>query len=902
MIRYTFFLFFIINCLVASAQKQPSPDALNQLNQLLSDSRFAEVIDLADKTSAATPLLNLEIQNKKAEALIRLGKLDDAEKLIQSLSAKAKETKGAGKQQAILQITTGFLRLNQGRIDLAIEELQSAIEKLNSENQTRSLELADALAHLGNVYRTSAKSSQAEEHLLHALSIRQEKLPANHELIAASYNDLGLIYTQINIDKSYQYYNMALTMYEKLHGKDHPKIAITNTNLGFLNQTDKQYGDAIVYYNTALATWEKIYVQPHPNKALVLMNLGQTYSTMGNTATALEFYNKALAMYQSTQGNKHPDVAYVLNLIGNEKLAQKKYEEALLYYQKAIIANLPDFNTEDIEINPTRFNFYNSMQLLNSLMYKAEAFETRHLSKTLKVKDLVLALSTLQTCDTLIDKIRQQTTYESDKIALGAVANEIYADGVRISHLLSDVSFLHRVHYRELSFYFAEKSKAAVLQEAISDANAKSFANIPAELLEEEKSLKSALALINQKLAQKPSEAEEKYLRETAFELNQTYTEFVRQLEKQFPDYFNLKFNSAAPTTTQLQNLLNGRTALISYFIDEKNKRLYTFLITQKRYEVKDQALPAEYDKYINGFRNSMRFSEQAVFANSSRNLYRLLIPSGIPTSINNLVFLPSGRMSVIPFEALLTQPVKETSFGQLPYLVKKFNVRYELSAGLLLQKSKSISKTGISSARLMAPIQFPEKDNLTELPATEAEVNQIKALLNTKQIPCDVQINYSANETSVKSESLKNYDLIHFATHGIVDEDNPDLSRIYLQTDSDAEDGNLFSGEIYNLHLNANLVTLSACQTGLGKISKGEGVIGLSRALVYAGAKNIVVSFWSVADESTSQLMTSFYQQLITTKNKPITEALRNAKLEMIKNENYASPYYWAPFVLIGF
>lgn len=902
--RYRILLILSLGCLVAAAQKQPAQsDIINQLNQLLSDAKFTEAIALADKTPGSTPILDLEIQNKKADALVRLGKLEDAEKLIQALATKATAIKGAGKQQAIIQTTNGLFRLTQGRIDLAIEELQGAIEKFDSENQSRSLEMADALALLGNVYRASAKYSQAEEHLLHALTIRQEKLPADHELIAATYNDLGIIYAQIDIDKSYLYYNMALTMYEKLHGKEHSKIAIANINLGIINQKDQQYGDAINYFNTALAIWEKIYPQPHPNKALVLMNLGQTYSTMGNSNTALEFFSKALTMYQTTQGQKHPDVTYVLNLIGNEKLAQQKFEEAAQYYQKAVVANLPDFNSDNIEINPTRFNFYNGTQLLNSLMYKAKALETRHFSKTLKIKDLQLALSTLQTCDTLIDKIRQQTTYESDKITLGAVANEIYASGVRVSHMLSDVSFLNRADYRELSFYFAEKSKAAVLQEAISDANAKSFTNIPAELLEEENSLKSALALVNQKLAQKPTPEEEKYLRETAFELNQAYTDFVSQLEKQYPDYFNLKFNTAAPTIKQLQSLLNSKTALISYFIDEDKSRLYTFLITQKRYEIKEQALPAEYDKYLSGFRNSMFFSDAKVFAFSSRNLYRLLIPAGIPGSIDNLVFLPTGRMSVVPFEALLTQPIKEgTAFNKLPYLVKRFNVRYELSAGLLLQKSKSNIKTGIASAQLMAPIQFPEKDNLNELPGTETEVNQIKSLLTSKKIPCEVLINHSANETSVKSEALKNYDLIHFATHGIVDEENPDLSRIFLQTDSEAEDGNLFSGEIYNLHLNANLVTLSACQTGLGKISKGEGVIGLSRALVYAGAKNLVVSFWSVADESTSQLMTSFYQQLITTTGKPFTEALRDAKLEMIEHEKYASPFYWAPFVLIGF
>lgn len=886
---------------VALAQKQ---GVMDQLNQLLADSRFDAVIALADATPGNTPLLNLEVQNKKVEALVRLGKLDEADNLLETLLTKAKETKNAGKQVAMLQTTKGFLQLNRGRIDLAIEELEAAIQKFDTDNQSRSLEMADALAHLGNVYRTSAKWSQAEEHLLRALAIRQEKLPADHELIAATYNDLGLSYITDNIDKSYQYYTMALTMYEKLHGKEHPKIAIANTNLGYLNQIDKQYGDAINYYNTALAIWEKIYPQPHPNKALVMMNLGQTYSSMGNSATALEFYENALTMYQTAYGKKHPDVTYVLNLIGNEKLAQKKYEEAMQNYQKAIIANLPDLNSEEIEANPTRFNFYNGAQLLNSLMYKAQALETRHLSKTLKIKDLQLALSTLQTSDTLIDKMRQQTTYESDKIALGAVANEIYAAGVRVSHLLSDVSFLHRTHYRELSFYFAEKSKAAVLQEAISDSNAKSFANIPSDLLEEEKSLKSALALVNQKLAQKPTEDEEKYLRETAFELNQAYNDFVAQLERQFPDYFNLKFNSAAPTITQLQNLLDSKTAIISYFIDEGNApRLYTFLITSKRYEVKDQPLPGDYDKYLSGFRNSMFFSNANVFTVSARNLYRLLIPAGIPSGIHNLVFLPAGRMSVIPFEALLTQPVKEqATFHQLPYLINKFNIRYELSAGLLLQKSQGEKKTGIASAQLMAPVQFPVKDNLSPLPGTETEVKQIQELLQGKQITCNILINQEANETSIKSESLRNYDLIHFATHGIVDEDNPDLSRIFLQNDSEAEDGNLFSGEIYNLHLNANLVTLSACQTGLGKISKGEGVIGLSRALVYAGAKNLVVSFWSVADESTSQLMTTFYQHLITTKETTFAEALRGAKLKMIRQQKYASPFYWAPFVLIGY
>lgn len=894
---------FLILCSPAFSQPGKSfTNTLKAIDDLLYDSRFEDAIKLADQFNGTTDQ-KLTIENKKSEALIRLVRLEEANKLLSQLMNQANALNRSD-LKAITQTNIGLLRLNQGRVDLAEEELHVAIKNFDDANLSRGLAMADALAHLGNMYRTAGKNAQAEEQLLHALTIRQENLPADHELIAASFNDLGLIYIQLNVDKSYEYYDKALSMYEKLHGKEHPKIAIANTNLGILSQTDKQYGDAINYYTTALTIWEKIYPQPHPNKAYVMMNLGQTYSTMGNTNTAMEFYDKALAIYQTTRGTKHPDVTYILNLIGNEKLAQQKYDEALVSYQKAIIANLPDFNNDSIEINPTEFNYYNGIQFLYSLMYKAQGLEARHLGKTLKLSDLQLALHTLQTCDSLIDKMRQQTTYESDKISLGIVANEIYSDGVRISHMFSELTLMHRDTYREMSFYFAEKSKAAVLQDAISDTNAKSYANIPADLLEEEKSLKAARALIMQKLAQKPSQEEEKYLRETAFQLNQAYLEFTRQLEQKYPDYYNLKFNSTTPSIQQLQRFIDTKTTILSYFIDEKSDRLYTYLISSKQFVIKDQALPETYDKLLNGYRNSMYFSTEANFISISRSLHRLLIPKGIPDETTNLVILPTGRMSVIPFEALLTKPVKnlQTPYSQLPYLVKDLNVRYEFSAGLLIQKNTIQSNALITSARLLAPVNFPEQDNLSSLPGTRQEVNDISKLLRNQNITCDVLLNTSANESVIKSGDLNKYSLIHLATHGIVDEDNPELSRIFLQTDSEAEDGNLFSGEIYNLHLNANLVTLSACQTGLGKISKGEGVIGLSRALVYAGAKNLIVSFWSVADQSTAELMTTFYQNLLQNKNQTFNTGLRNAKLEMIKNETYAAPFYWAPFVLIGY
>jgi CHAT domain-containing protein len=115
-------------------------------------------------------------------------------------------------------------------------------------------------------------------------------------------------------------------------------------------------------------------------------------------------------------------------------------------------------------------------------------------------------------------------------------------------------------------------------------------------------------------------------------------------------------------------------------------------------------------------------------------------------------------------------------------------------------------------------------------------------------------------------------------------------------------EDGVLFLGEIYNLRLDADLVTLSACETGLGKISRGEGIIGLTRALLYAGARNVMVSLWKVADASTGDLMVNFYTNILEArKNTRISAAMREAKLSMIKDQKYANPYYWSPFIMVG-
>jgi CHAT domain-containing protein/Tfp pilus assembly protein PilF len=883
--------------LLAISFQVKSQSIIDSIDELLLNSEYTQVIKVVDQHAPNDEATRVLLQNRKAEALIRLGQLENARDILASLEKNLP----SDFHKAITLTNLGFLSVNLGEYDDALTQFESALHLFDKENKSNSLEAAQTLTYLGLLHKYTLKDTQAEQQMLMALSIRQKLLPENHELIAASYNDLGLIYARVNNDKALTNYEKALVIYEKLHGNDHPKIAIANSNIGFIYLNDKLYGDAVNNFESALKIWEKVYTQPHASKAFVIFNLGETYSKMGDDLAAEGYFKRSLEMYQQTYGKKYPEIATVLNAMGAIEVSKHRYDQGLKYYQQALQANVSDFNSDDENQNPTSNEFYNGNILLYSLLLKAQALEQRYFSKTLRFADLRLSLETLRQCDLLIDKLRQQSSNEADKIALGSIATEVYADGVRISKQTAMVALKKRP-YLERAFYFAEKSKSAVLLDAISESHAKSFAGIPTHLLKEEKELKTSIALTAQKLAQKPSTEEEKVLRESAFKLDRSYQTFVKKLESEFPSYYNLKFNAASPSIDQLQNVLDPKTALISYFIDDANKRLYIFFITKKYFEIQDHTIPDNFDKQITALRNGLHFNVIRPYAIAANTLSKILIPNGIPSRINQLVIIPTGRLSIIPFEALTTKFIKTGSeFNNLPYLLNDYSIRYEFSAGLLLQKKKQTASTN-QSIFLCAPVNFPAKDNLTELPGTESEVKAISQLFASKNISNDVVMFNEANEIRVKDGKLKNYSILHFATHGVVDESDPQLSRIFLQNNSATEDGNLFAGEIYNLEMDANLVTLSACQTGLGKIAKGEGVIGLSRALVYAGAKNIVVSFWSVADESTSELMKVFYQRLLENPSAGYSDHLRQAKLTLLKSEKYSSPYFWAPFVLIGF
>jgi CHAT domain-containing protein len=284
------------------------------------------------------------------------------------------------------------------------------------------------------------------------------------------------------------------------------------------------------------------------------------------------------------------------------------------------------------------------------------------------------------------------------------------------------------------------------------------------------------------------------------------------------------------------------------------------------------------------------------------RELYRLLI-APVANQLRNI-----RTVCIIPDEFLWTLPFQALTTTQGNYLIQEYSLFYAPSLSVLNEMAlrrwqKSSKESLIAFGNPVIERNEELKQDLHPIPEAETEVLAVAAALRmqTKR----VLVGRKADEKTFK-DLAPQYATIHLATHGVLDNRDPLNSHLLLtKTDGELEnDGLLQAREIINMRLNANLAVLSACETGYGRISPGEGVIGMSWAFLVAGARSVVVSQWRVNSASTSQLMKTFYQALArennpNSRNKSL--ALREASLRLVKDRRYRHPFYWAGFVLVS-
>ncbi len=785
----------------------------------------------------------------------------------------------------------GQIWLKKGNGEKALNNFKKAKNIIESASITDARLLGDTYNNIAVALWSMGKSSQALQYHQVALQNR-EKL--NEPLgVAASLNNIGLVYTSSQPNLAIEYYEKAKKIYEEAKLQD--KIATSYVNIGLAYKFKENYNEALTNLNKALDIRIKLNGKNSTPVAFVYSSLASVFFSTKDFRFCIDYANKALAIYKSNYGQKHPEIATTYNLLGSayfeeaKQLGGKdKFELAIDSYQKAILANLTNISPLILYKIPPAEGYLNADIYLVSILQKALAYEAYHSQFSLKIIDLEQAYKLLILADNIIDKIRQFRTNEADKIALGNIASEVYEAAIRVSLQMAGVKWKQKP-YNEKAFYFADKSKSAVLLEAIADANAQSFAGIPNELLAKEKEIKGEIAYLEQKLAKTTGINDRKPLTEELLKWNQTYDAFKQKLETDYPDYFALKYNIKTPTLLELQATLKNGTTLISYFVGYKNSRLYVFFITNTGLKIQDIALEEDFDKNIIGYRNAMYYKVEKTAKEVGFKIYNQLALNKTPNGTNKLIIIPAGRISTIPLEALITEEDDPNS-----YLIQQYDVSYLYAASLIHNQTEAKNNGTVS---LFAPVDFSGL-GMSYLPGTKQEVEEISELFEHNKTKTKLFVEVNASKLAVASDQVAQSNIIHFATHGIVDEVHPERSQICLTT-KDGSEGSLFTGDIYNLKFEADLVVLSACETGLGKLSKGEGIIGLTRAIIYSGANNMVVSLWSVSDNSTSQLMIDFYRNVIAGQN--YSAALANAKRKMIKDGVYGQSYYWAPFVLIG-
>ena len=794
--------------------------------------------------------------------------------------------------------------------------------------------IASVYANLGNYNLTL-------EYLLKALSINKELYGENYLLIATSYNNIGVVYNNKGeYTQALEYCFKALKILNEAYGENHPNVAITNNNIGDVYHQRGEYDSALVYYLKALSIRKETSPELHPDLAMFYTNIGLIYSHKEQYNLALEYYLKALKIKKEFFGEKHPDVAWSYNIIGVDLNKQKKYKLALKYFQKGIVANSRSFNdSSNVYSNPILNNYFEAPALLISLYGKAQVFNRK--------QDYISSLRNFNLCDSLIIEMRKTASTKTDKFAWGEQTNLIYEEAINVcmSIMKNPPDNYPKKYYEEQAFKYSEKSKAGVLIVALTGKESLKFAGIPDSLLQKEHELQIDISFYEKRLAETPDSINEILFRDQLFKLNRRYDELIAKFEKEYPDYFNLKYATINITIKDIQSILDYKTAIRSYF--QGDSIIYIFTLTKHNLDI--QAVPklANLNDTITRLRYGLTKTSprmQESYRRIGLLLYRQLFPENaeLDKQIKNLIIIPDGNLAILPFESLLTSNYTDdiNSYKEYPYLIKKYNISYSYSANLYYrtfsrEASSTIEITNLNDWLAFAPVFDKSVDNtlsmstcelkeqldllktdslminrsmfdrsyITPLPSTETETKTIFSLFNDNNLKAKVILYNNANEQTIKSGELEKYRVLHFATHGFVNSERPELSGLLFAQDTTAEeDGILYLGEIYNLKLNADLVVLSACETGLGQIQKGEGIIGLTRALLYAGTNNIVVSLWQVADQSTSDLMVDFYKNSLASKGmQSYSEALRNAKLKMIKEGKYAHPLYWAPFILIG-
>jgi CHAT domain-containing protein len=607
-----------------------------------------------------------------------------------------------------------------------------------------------------------------------------------------------------------------------------------------------------------------------------------------NFEIARMYFKKSLEQIVQTRGEKHYLTASTYRSISTLYRDQLDYKNSLIYIQKALnsLSSSTDVDLDDYTQNPSLNLLYMPKEMVMTLNQKATLLTSFYQQK--KADDLLLAArNTNLLAIQLLDSTRNEFSLEKDKVVLGEDAVKVYQTGLHLASILYEKT--KDPKYLSECFDLMDRSRSAVLMDHIKLV--KSFSGIPAELQDRERELKVELSVAEQQLYNAEVKKQETSSHRQHFgEIKKAYTALLNDIKRAAPNYYKLRIENTTSGLAETQSMLAADEALIEYFVSDTT--LYTMAVTSTGaalYTAHIDLVREQVEALRQMLTSPTRFGHenfQSKWNEQTAYLYQKLVRPWQKTlsASKRIIIVPHDVLNYLPFEMLTPDPSQ-------PPLVNTIAISYASSANLL-REQKMMNARGDFFAGFNA-----DYSNHKELPQLAGAVNELHSLRDIFGFRSSI---FSAATAEEFRKEAAHYKIIHLALHSLINDEKPMFSRLVFTPSSADGNADITANELYSMELNAEIAVLSACETGLGKLHRGEGMMSLSRAFMYAGVPSTVISLWKVPDQSASVLMKKFYQFLKDGHRKD--EALRLAKLDFVKeNPELSHPFFWAGFIVNG-
>jgi len=396
-------------------------------------------------------------------------------------------------------------------------------------------------------------------------------------------------------------------------------------------------------------------------------------------------------------------------------------------------------------------------------------------------------------------------------------------------------------------------------------------------------------------------------------EVKADFTELLNEMRIKHPHYYSIMYGenlgNGAEYSEQLiyQKKRLEDHLIIDYF--ESDDKIYAQYVKGDKSGVLSVNNNLEFKSAVARFKECLNKKAEIDYQKEAYFIYQqILEPILKSVQTKNIIVIPDGILSYFPFDLLVDEVLEQrTNYANFQYLLRRYNITYQHAGSLVKERIKR-TKFNENLVLAFAP-EFKAHDfktaelnentrsailELASLPYARKEVEHISTMFKG-------QFLYEGNASETNFKKLaKDADIIHLATHSIINDQNPMMSQLIFSGDNE-NDGFLHTFELFDLQLSADLVCISACNSGFGELQKGEGMVSLARGFLYANAKNILMSLWSVPDQSSNNLMNYFYEEVRN--DVSYEHAIRNAKLKYLEaaDNNLSHPYYWGAFVYVG-